>query len=126
MPITINTHRPTPPRTNAAATTQPPSTTATPSALPVPSNKPLSEPEAPRAQQPALPSIHLRALFTWLAVYSTLMATQLTLGPALLPLPLPIRTLLVTAIVVPTVVYVLLPAILRAHAALSHRTPPTH
>ncbi|RFU39562.1 hypothetical protein DZF91_21735 [Actinomadura logoneensis] len=67
------------------------------------------------------PSIHLRALFTWLAVYTALMATQFALGPALLPLPMPVRTLVVTAIVVPTVVYALVPAILRAHAALRRR-----
>jgi antibiotic biosynthesis monooxygenase (ABM) superfamily enzyme len=51
-----------------------------------------------------------------------LMATQTVLGPALLSLPMPVRMLAMTAIVVPTVVYGLLPAILRAHAALRRRT----
>ncbi|MEV5573411.1 hypothetical protein AB0L06_25495 [Spirillospora sp. NPDC052269] len=75
----------------------------------------------PQAAPATPPSIHLRALFTWMAVYSMLMATQLVLGPALLPLPMPVRTLLLTAIVVPTVVYALVPAILRTHATLRRR-----
>ncbi|MEU4823550.1 hypothetical protein OG979_35130 [Actinomadura citrea] len=66
----------------------------------------------------AAPSIHLRAVFTWLAVYLMIMTTQLLLGPLLGSLSLPIRTLVVTGVVVPTVVYALVPAILRTYCAL--------
>jgi antibiotic biosynthesis monooxygenase (ABM) superfamily enzyme len=64
------------------------------------------------------PSIHLRAAFTWLAVYFMIMATQTLLGPLLGSLSLPLRTLVVTGVVVPTVVYALVPAILRTYGAL--------
>ncbi|MFC4908689.1 hypothetical protein [Actinomadura gamaensis] len=90
--------------------------------------RPTAQPDAvqPAAAAPARPtappSLHLRAFFTWLAVYSMIMAVQLVLGPVLLPLPLPVRTLALTAIVVPTVVYVLLPALLRTHAAVRRRS----
>lgn len=67
------------------------------------------------------PSIHLRAAFTWLAVYLMIMLTQLLLGPLLGSLSLPLRTLVVTGVVVPTVVYALVPAILRTYAALRRR-----
>jgi antibiotic biosynthesis monooxygenase (ABM) superfamily enzyme len=69
----------------------------------------------------ATPSIHLRAAFTWAAVYAMIMLTQLLLGSSLGPLPMPLRTLALTGIVVPTVVYVLMPAIMRAHGALRRR-----
>ncbi|WP_329247491.1 hypothetical protein OG417_53605 [Actinoallomurus sp. NBC_01490] len=76
-----------------------------------------------RSTAPAAPSIHLRATFTWLAVYFMIMVTQTLLAPVLGSLPLPVRTLMVTAIVVPTVVYALVPAILRVYAALRHDAP---
>jgi antibiotic biosynthesis monooxygenase (ABM) superfamily enzyme len=50
-----------------------------------------------------------------------LMVTQTLLGFALGSLSLPARTLVVTGIVVPAVVYVVVPAILRAYAALRRR-----
>ena len=67
-----------------------------------------------RPTGPMAPSIHLRAVFTWLAVYGMIMVTQALLAPVLGPLSLPVRTFMVTVIVVPTVVYALVPATLRA------------
>ncbi|NUW37019.1 hypothetical protein HTZ77_37300 [Nonomuraea sp. SMC257] len=72
----------------------------------------------PAAVAPAPPSVHHRALLTWLAVYSMIMAVQSLLGGVLAPLPMPLRTLIVTGIVVPTVVYLLMPVLLRAHARM--------
>ncbi len=60
------------------------------------------------------PSMHQRAFLTWLAVYCTLLAVQEVLAGAIIGLPLPLRTLLTTGIVVPVVVYGLLPVLLRA------------
>jgi antibiotic biosynthesis monooxygenase (ABM) superfamily enzyme len=77
---------------------------------------------APSRPAGPVPSVHLRAAFTWLAVYVMIMATQTLLGPLLGALSLPVRTLVVTGVVVPTVVYALVPAILRAYAALRRRT----
>ncbi|MEU9017102.1 hypothetical protein [Actinomadura sp. NPDC048394] len=76
---------------------------------------------SPIRPQAAVPSVHLRAAFTWLAVYLMIMATQILLGPLLGGLSLPVRTLVVTGLVVPTVVYALVPAILRTYAALRRR-----
>jgi antibiotic biosynthesis monooxygenase (ABM) superfamily enzyme len=77
---------------------------------------------APIRPAAPVPSVHVRAAFTWLAVYFMIMATQILLGPLLGALSLPVRTLVVTGVVVPTVVYVLVPAILRTYAALRRST----
>ncbi|GAB2944734.1 hypothetical protein ACFMQL_33505 [Nonomuraea fastidiosa] len=70
---------------------------------------------------PAAPSVHRRALITWFAVYAMLMLVQLLLGPVISPLPMALRTLVVTAIVVPAVVYLLVPGLLRVNARLHRR-----
>ena len=51
------------------------------------------------------------ALVTWVAIYPALTITLGALGPALAPLPLYVRTLVVTALLVPLMVYVLVPAV---------------
>ena len=72
--------------------------------------------------RPTTPSIHRRALLTWLAVYPTITAAFLVLGPYTSQLPLALRTLVMTAIVVPAAVYVLVPALLKANQKLgAHR-----
>ncbi|NUW44446.1 hypothetical protein [Nonomuraea rhodomycinica] len=80
-----------------------------------------ARPARPAAVAPAPPSVHHRALLTWLAVYSMIMVVQLLLGPAIAPLPMPLRTLILTGVVVPTVVYLLMPLLLRAHARMPRR-----
>lgn len=71
---------------------------------------------------PAVPSVHRRALITWLAVYPTITLVFALIGPATASLPLALRTLVLTAIVVPIAAYVLVPTLLRANAALARRT----
>jgi antibiotic biosynthesis monooxygenase (ABM) superfamily enzyme len=68
---------------------------------------------------PAAPSVHRRALITWLAVYPTITVALGLLGPATAHLPLLLRTLILTAIVVPIAAYVLVPLLMKANAALS-------
>jgi antibiotic biosynthesis monooxygenase (ABM) superfamily enzyme len=82
-------------------------------------NRPVSTDAAPTvtARTAPAPSVHHRAALTWLAVYSMITAVQLLLGPSIAQLPLALRTLILTAIVVPIVVYLLVPALLRAHSA---------
>jgi antibiotic biosynthesis monooxygenase (ABM) superfamily enzyme len=60
------------------------------------------------------PSIHRRLLLTWLAVYPTITVVQMLLGTSVAHLALPVRTLIVTALVAPVVVYLALPQILKA------------
>ncbi|RAG86166.1 hypothetical protein DN069_08220 [Streptacidiphilus pinicola] len=67
------------------------------------------------------PSVHRRALLTWLAVYPTITGAFLLFGPFTAHLPMAVRTLVMTGLVVPVVVYVLMPALLRAEARLMRR-----
>lgn len=51
------------------------------------------------------------ALQIWLAVYPSITVVLWLVGPALDRVPLPVRTLAVSGVVVPVVVFVLLPII---------------
>ncbi|GLW68457.1 hypothetical protein Kpho02_07560 [Kitasatospora phosalacinea] len=84
-----------------------------------PAPTPITAPaETTEAAPPAAPSVHVRALLTWLAVYPAITLAQVLLGPPLAGLAVPLRVLVITALVVPTVVYLLVPGLLRARAAL--------
>ncbi len=67
---------------------------------------------------PFVPSVHVRALLTWLAVYPTITLVMVALRPLVSPLPLAVQTLVLTAIVVPVAAYGLLPLLTRIAAAL--------
>ncbi|MEE4418357.1 hypothetical protein [Streptomyces bugieae] len=83
-------------------------------------SRPVSRPAS--ASTPAsVPSVHRRALITWLAVYPTITVVLGLLGPATAHLPLVLRTLILTAIVVPVAVYALVPLLMKANAALTRR-----
>jgi uncharacterized protein len=56
------------------------------------------------------------AVLTWVAIYPALTLTLALLGPALAPLPLYLRTLIVTVVLAPIMVYVLVPATQRIFA----------
>ena len=75
----------------------------------------------PTAAKPAAPSIHRRVLLTWIAVYPTITIIQSLLGTHVAGYPLPVRTLLVTALVAPLVVYLVLPTVMKAHTGLLRR-----
>ncbi|MEV6953045.1 hypothetical protein [Streptomyces sp. NPDC051183] len=68
------------------------------------------------AAAPTGPSVHRRAFITWLAVYPTITLALALLGPAMGDLPLVLRTLILTAIVIPVVAYLLIPALMKANA----------
>lgn len=69
----------------------------------------------------ATPNVHHRALITWLAVYPMITLTLGLLGPHIGHYPLYVRTLMLTAVVVPVASYLLVPALLRAHGAVFNR-----
>ncbi|MFG2874728.1 hypothetical protein ACGFYU_06910 [Streptomyces sp. NPDC048337] len=69
----------------------------------------------------AVPSIHRRALITWVAVYPTITIVLALLRPVLKDVPLVLQTLVLTAIAIPIVVYVLVPALMKANASLAAR-----
>ncbi|WTX96375.1 hypothetical protein OG234_15735 [Streptomyces sp. NBC_01420] len=81
-------------------------------------NQPRS---AAPAQQPALPSVHMRVLLTWIAVFTALTVVQLVVGPYVKGFPMLLRTLVITGIVVPAVVYTLVPNLLKVRAAVLRR-----
>ncbi len=49
------------------------------------------------------------ALMVWIAIYPSITIVQLLIGEQILDFPLPLRTLIMTGILVPLMVYVLLP-----------------
>lgn len=51
------------------------------------------------------------ALMVWIAIYPSITLVQLLIGKQLTNLALPIRTLIMTGILVPLMVYVLLPLV---------------
>lgn len=51
------------------------------------------------------------ALVTWVAIYPTITLLLAAFGPQLEALPLPLRTLLLTAVLVPLMVFVLVPRV---------------
>jgi antibiotic biosynthesis monooxygenase (ABM) superfamily enzyme len=81
----------------------------------------LTEAPAPTAAKPTAPSIHRRVILTWIAVYPTITIIQSLLGTHVAGYPLPVRTLLVTALVAPLVVYLVLPTVMKAHTGLLRR-----
>ncbi|MGQ4486824.1 hypothetical protein ACN6LM_003837 [Streptomyces sp. SAS_281] len=73
------------------------------------------------AQPVALPSVHMRALLTWIAVFAALTVVQLLVGPYVKGFPMLLRTLVITGIVVPAVVYALVPNLLKVRATVLRR-----
>ncbi|MGR0160375.1 hypothetical protein [Paenarthrobacter nitroguajacolicus] len=78
------------------------------------------EPTTPAAR-PNVPSVHVRALITWLAIFPLVSVGMLLLGPIMEPLHPVLRALLLTALVVPAAVYVVVPRLMAGHGALSRK-----
>ena len=71
-----------------------------------------------------MPPRYKQAIVVWLAIYPTITVILLLLGPTLERLPIPLRTLALTALLVPLMVYVLVPALNRLlHRWLAPREP---
>jgi antibiotic biosynthesis monooxygenase (ABM) superfamily enzyme len=81
-------------------------------------------PRRPLPPAGSAPSVHVRVLATWLAVYPSITVAQLVSAPVLEPYAVPLRVLVITAVVVPLVVYVLVPRLLRTFAALPRPRRP--
>ncbi|MGO4433077.1 hypothetical protein AB4Y88_07215 [Paenarthrobacter sp. RAF9] len=83
-----------------------------------------AEPVAARATasaRPQGPSVHMRALITWLAIFPLVSIGMLLLGPFMEPWHPVLRALVLTAFVVPTAVYLVVPRMLAGHGALSRK-----
>lgn len=73
---------------------------------------------APRV---APPTKHQLALMIWIAVFPTLTALNLALGPYVADLPVVVRTLVLATIAVPIVIYGLMPHLHRVRVRLLAR-----
>jgi antibiotic biosynthesis monooxygenase (ABM) superfamily enzyme len=58
---------------------------------------------------PARPPRYKQAVITWIGVYPALTLTLALLGPMMEGWPLPLRTLLVTGLLIPVLVWVIFP-----------------
>jgi uncharacterized protein len=65
-----------------------------------------------RTPRPGPPRYKL-ALITWLGAYGVITLILEVLGPAIAGWPLPARTLLISALMVPTLTWVIVPALAR-------------
>lgn len=71
---------------------------------------------------PPRPNRHKLALLTWVGIYPTITLVLSFMLPVLLPrFPLPVVTLIVTAIVVPLMTYLVMPTLLRRFGPWLHR-----
>jgi antibiotic biosynthesis monooxygenase (ABM) superfamily enzyme len=69
----------------------------------------------------APPSVHVRAVLTWLAIFPLVSIGMLLLGPVSDSWHPILRALVLTAVVVPLAVYVVVPRLLGAYLALRRR-----
>lgn len=78
-------------------------------------------PAAPAQAPPPLPSIHVRALLTWVAIFPLVAIGMTALAPFSESWHPVLRALVLTVVVVPLAVYVVVPRLLRLHGARSAR-----
>lgn len=81
---------------------------------------PTGSPAAP-ATPPPMPSIHVRALLTWIAIFPLVAIGMTALAPLTESWHPALRALVLTGIVVPVAVYLVMPRLMRAHGAYSAR-----
>ena len=74
--------------------------------------------------RPVGPSVHRRAIITWLAIFPSVLLGQIALFPVIGDWPLVVRTAVLTAFVVPLAVYLVVPQLMKANARLAGRRPP--
>jgi antibiotic biosynthesis monooxygenase (ABM) superfamily enzyme len=76
----------------------------------------------PLTAAPVMPSVHRRAVLTWLAVFPAITLVQFVVSPYIGGWPLVAWTLVVTVVAVPLSVYVLVPRLMRLAGGV-HRRP---
>jgi antibiotic biosynthesis monooxygenase (ABM) superfamily enzyme len=78
-------------------------------------------PVATASTMPAPPSVHVRALITWVAIFPLVALGMVALAPIFEPLHPVLRALILTAIVVPLAVYVVVPRLMAVHRRIAGR-----
>lgn len=80
----------------------------------------LPAPGAP-STMPALPSVHVRAALTWIAIFPLVAVGMMALAPVTETWHPVLRALVLTLVVVPVAVYLVMPRLLRGYGALARR-----
>jgi antibiotic biosynthesis monooxygenase (ABM) superfamily enzyme len=81
--------------------------------------------ESPVASSgPTPPSVHVRAVITWLAIFPLVAVGMMLIAPISESWHPVLRAFVLTLVVVPLAVYVVVPWLLRRHAALRRRRAP--
>ena len=94
------------------------SSTNTDTAFPTSEIRP-STPVAPAGP----PSVHVRAVITWIAIFPLVALGMLLLAPLAESWHPVLRAFVLTLVVVPLAVYVVVPQLMRGYGALRRRTP---
>jgi antibiotic biosynthesis monooxygenase (ABM) superfamily enzyme len=82
-------------------------------------------PTAPNAGPvPTPPSVHVRAVITWLAIFPLVAIGMMLIAPISESWHPVLRAFVLTLVVVPLAVYVVVPWLLRRHGALRRRRAP--
>ena len=69
----------------------------------------------------APPSVHVRALLTWIAIFPLVTIGLTVIAPFAGEWPPVVRALVLTVVVVPLAVYLVVPQLLKLHASLRRR-----
>ena len=72
-----------------------------------------ASPPAPAPARPASPPRHKLALLTWIGAWAVITLLLQLLGPVMAPWPLPLRTLLLSAVMVATLTWAITPTLIR-------------
>jgi hypothetical protein len=79
---------------------------------------------AAHAPLPAPPSVHVRAVITWLAIFPLVAVGMLHIAPIPDSWHPVLRAFVLTLVVVPLAVYLVVPQLMRAYGALRRRRAP--
>lgn len=76
---------------------------------------------APAADAPRPPSVHVRAIITWLAIFPLVTLGLFAIAPFAEGWSPVLRAFVLTVVVVPLAVYLVVPQLMRAYGALARR-----
>ena len=81
-------------------------------------------PVAPAGARPAAPpSVHVRAVITWLAIFPLVALGMMLIAPISESWHPVLRAFVLTLVVVPLAVYLVVPQLMRGYGALRRRAP---
>ena len=92
--------------------------TASTSEAVAPAGAAAGTPAAPASPAATPPSVHVRAVVTWIAIFPMVAVGMLLLGPVSEHWHPVLRAFVLTLVVVPLAVYVVVPRLLRAHGVM--------